>query len=379
MQSLTSRDFYAVLDCLQDLYSPCCLDDFPARVLKKISKAVSAEDSMYTQLAFLQRRVTVFWKDNAANLDPIDSSELERIAHQHFYENPLVKHYLQTRDHRAHKISDFVDLQGLQRLEGVYQKYLRPRGMVDMIGISLPVSLVLTNEDEITQSQEDIMTFTFNRSHNFTEQDRQVLNLLHSHLLQACQTIQQYSQIQREWTRQSDVLETLGVVCLNRNRQVKWMSQRAFQWLQQYFPDSQVSTQRLPDHLQHWMKHQLTLLTQKSDFPAPLLPLQIEDGGKRLTVRLVEDRPSERYILLLEEQLLLALSPTSFELLGLTRREAEVIFWLVKGKRNPEIAAELTLSVGTVRKHLEHIYLKLEVTTRAAAVTRALQRLGLLQ
>ena len=55
---------------------------------------------------------------------------------------------------------------------------------------------------------------------------------------------------------------------------------------------------------------------------------------------------------------------------GLTGREREVLFLVAQGKRNREIARLLWLSPATVRTHLEHVFEKLEVTTRAAAVAR---------
>jgi len=56
---------------------------------------------------------------------------------------------------------------------------------------------------------------------------------------------------------------------------------------------------------------------------------------------------------------------------GLTRREGEVMHWLSYGKTDAEIAALLAISPRTVNKHLEHIYVKLGVETRTAAVMRA--------
>jgi len=58
---------------------------------------------------------------------------------------------------------------------------------------------------------------------------------------------------------------------------------------------------------------------------------------------------------------------------GLTQREADVMRWLACGKTDAEIAALLTISPRTVQKHLEHIYVKLGVETRTAAVMRALE------
>jgi DNA-binding CsgD family transcriptional regulator len=56
---------------------------------------------------------------------------------------------------------------------------------------------------------------------------------------------------------------------------------------------------------------------------------------------------------------------------GLTAREVEVLGLLDGGLSNAEIAGELALSERTVAKHLEHIYAKLGVRNRTAAVARA--------
>ena len=53
---------------------------------------------------------------------------------------------------------------------------------------------------------------------------------------------------------------------------------------------------------------------------------------------------------------------------GLTPREGEVLGWIARGKQNDEIAELLFISPLTVRKHVEHIFEKLDVHTRVAAV-----------
>lgn len=52
----------------------------------------------------------------------------------------------------------------------------------------------------------------------------------------------------------------------------------------------------------------------------------------------------------------------------LTPREVDVMRWLACGKTDADIAALLAISPRTVHKHLEHIYEKLGVETRTAAV-----------
>lgn len=61
----------------------------------------------------------------------------------------------------------------------------------------------------------------------------------------------------------------------------------------------------------------------------------------------------------------------------LTTRELEVLRLCAEGLSAPEIARRLFLSVPTVKTHLQHLYAKLEVSDRAAAVAQGLRR-GLL-
>jgi len=55
---------------------------------------------------------------------------------------------------------------------------------------------------------------------------------------------------------------------------------------------------------------------------------------------------------------------------SLTPRERNVLRWLAAGKTDKDIGAILGISARTVHKHLQHIYEKLGVETRTAAVMR---------
>ncbi len=61
----------------------------------------------------------------------------------------------------------------------------------------------------------------------------------------------------------------------------------------------------------------------------------------------------------------------------LTEREVQVLSAVARGERNKEIAARLHITERTVKAHLDSIYNKLGVDSRAAAVSMATQR-GLL-
>lgn len=56
---------------------------------------------------------------------------------------------------------------------------------------------------------------------------------------------------------------------------------------------------------------------------------------------------------------------------GLTSRESEILRLVAAGRTNTAIGRALGVSPRTVAKHLEHIYRKLGVTSRAAAASRS--------
>jgi DNA-binding CsgD family transcriptional regulator len=63
----------------------------------------------------------------------------------------------------------------------------------------------------------------------------------------------------------------------------------------------------------------------------------------------------------------------AFADLPITARERDVLSWVAGGKTDREISALLGTSPRTIQKHLQHIYQKLGVETRTAAVMRAME------
>ncbi|WP_347109345.1 response regulator transcription factor [Paenarthrobacter sp. S56] len=61
----------------------------------------------------------------------------------------------------------------------------------------------------------------------------------------------------------------------------------------------------------------------------------------------------------------------------LTPREAELLSLLTQGLSNRDLGKRLFISEATVKTHLAHIYAKLGVDTRAAAIATAIRREGM--
>lgn len=109
---------------------------------------------------------------------------------------------------------------------------------------------------------------------------------------------------------------------------------------------------------------------------APGASLRIEQGESALELVIIAQYRESEVLIRLNE-----LNPKADVAqlqgkLGLTDREAEVLLWISYGKSNGMISEVLAISPRTVQKHLERIYEKLGVETRAAAAAVAIKVLG---
>jgi DNA-binding response OmpR family regulator len=147
-----------------------------------------------------------------------------------------------------------------------------------------------------------------------------------------------------------------GVVLVDARGRVAWRSPQAAAWLQTQEEGAQSG--RLPDAV-------YPALEDDTD------QLLLNVGGVQLSVRNMGRVGIGETMLLLERRSANASSPSRLASAALTPRETEVLSWLAKGKTNRDIGDILGMSHRTANKHLEHIFEKLGVETRAAAAALA--------
>jgi DNA-binding CsgD family transcriptional regulator len=196
---------------------------------------------------------------------------------------------------------------------------------------------------------------------DFSERDRLLLDLLRPrfvHLYESAQA-RRLTAALREGAEQSG-----DIIVLDSAGQIAFAPERALRLLRAYADGAQPS--RLPAVVTEWLRHDREQLNGRA-FPGSGRPLTIDRRDHRLVIRRVGDDP---YALLVTEQTLSVNGQAP-----LTNREQEVLTLVEEGRSNAEIAAALWIAPGTVRTHLEHIYTKLGVQNRTAAV-RALRSKG---
>ena len=111
--------------------------------------------------------------------------------------------------------------------------------------------------------------------------------------------------------------------------------------------------------------------------------LSIVQGASSLTLRLHQqtggDDDGDEWMIIMREVSDTAVIEAMSLSLKHSAREAEVLYWVVKGKTNRDIGEILGSSPATAKKHLERVYVKLGVETRTAAAGVAIKRIRELQ
>ena len=146
-----------------------------------------------------------------------------------------------------------------------------------------------------------------------------------------------------------------------------WCTPQAEKLLAQVDPGWSKDSGRLPDALsavadrllQGPAPQGMSARTEFSDFEIEMTLLESDRPGETL-IRMAEIREGADLDLLQKQH-------------GLTRREAEVLLWVSYGKSNRTISEILNISPRTVNKHLEQVFRKLGVETRAAAAALAVR------
>lgn len=190
----------------------------------------------------------------------------------------------------------------------------------------------------------------------------EVIARVQSHLLNARQMRQARSAL--------DAFGQATIAVAPGNGRITWQTPLARQLLDSYFDGEHEVA---PQSVLNWITSSASL--HRHDPGTALLPLNIVQSSRRLSFTLHDRTADGEWLLVLREENDAAQIEALISHFALTRREAEVLYWVSKGKTSPDIGEILGSSPRTVNKHLEHIYEKLGVENRTAAANLALSRL----
>ena len=181
----------------------------------------------------------------------------------------------------------------------------------------------------------------------------------------------------REKRQARNALDAFGYATITvrvSDGKLMWQTPLARELLQQYYGTSAPQT---PEAVLTWLRRNLADAERQIE-PPRLVCESAASVARRLTFRLHQQTGDDDWLIIMREEsddtVIQAMS-LSFKL---TAREAEVLYWVVKGKINRDIGDILGTSPMTVKKHLERVFAKLGVETRTAAAGMAMSRIRLL-
>lgn len=388
METLTSVDWRRLHGFLRSLYTPCSLEAFPETIMAALPEIIGTETSGFVSFSTLDVRLPRTSNHNVTlpRIITFPNPEIGIAATaftaqpENFFSHPVATNYLRTLDGQAIAISDFFSEAEFHRQEPLYKGFLEHYGIEDQMGIYITLSMACSGSpvmDLFHRGQEHLSLIISRDRRNFSERDRLILNLIRPHLKQAYANIIAFNRLQQKNVERQTAIEQTSLIALSADGMVKWMTPRAGEILHCYFPPSQAQM-ALPDLLQRWVDTHVLSFTNSMEACSVGRPIVLEIDEKRLKIRFNYEAKTEQYYLLLEEDQASKFSIESLQLLGLTKREGEALFWIIKSKGIQEVAQKLGLSDRTVKKHLENIYAKFGVHNLTSAITYALNSLGIL-
>jgi DNA-binding NarL/FixJ family response regulator len=217
----------------------------------------------------------------------------------------------------------------------------------------------------LTETEHVVAAFNAGGSDYVTKPIRtgEVIARIHTHLQSA-----------RQMKQARSALDAFGQATLSvrpASGRITWQTPLARKLLAEYFGNADDAT---PPVLIEWIV--ATTVRLKADPSQTPSPLTIIQSARRLIFTLHDQTADEEWLLVLREESDTAVIESLIAAFRLTQKEAEVLYWVIKGKTNKDIGDILGSSPRTVHKHLEHVFEKLGVETRTAAANLALAKTG---
>jgi DNA-binding CsgD family transcriptional regulator len=351
VERLSPSDLDRALSFVREIAAVDQLPEFRMRLLDGLKRLIPCDVVGYNEINPSRGEAVMVLDPPSLDRSGVaGQAAFERLAGQH----PVLQYHARTGDGRALKISDFLSRDEFHRLD-LYAESFRLIGAEDQLAVALP-------------SQPPVVIgIAFNRSRrSFTERDRRLLDLVRPHLAYAHRNAELRGQLSEMVVLLERLVEAgdHAVVLIDQNRRVRQSSAGAPALFAAYLGFEISSGNALPPTVDGWIKRS-RLPESLEDAASQSLPLVVTGEHGRLVIRLLPRGEIGEYDALLLEQVGSRAKATSLRRLSV--RELEVLTWVARGKTNPQIARILSVSPGTVQKHLEHIYDKLGVRTRAAA------------
>jgi len=324
-------------DFLHDLYR---LQD-PAEVLQTVDRYASRLAPCDLAVPALTDRPSGSVVLEGVSRDYLESyrrhagEDLSRLAH------------LQQRHRGAVRLSEFVSRRELERT-AIWNEVMRPHRIRHVMTMCLLENARIVAVLKLIRSGS---------GRDFSIAERDVLALAAPHVRQAYANAEAIAGLTQEARRLPEVADRLpiGVLIAKDSGQVVYQNRVAEAWCARFFGGPARRGPAVSPGLPEPLRRLLRPLRAQATFVGP--------DGSALTARAARLGRRGELLVVLEEERRASVAHDR-----LSAREREVLRWVAEGKTNPEIGVILGISPRTVQTHLEHVYGKLGVVSRAQAV-----------
>jgi len=151
-----------------------------------------------------------------------------------------------------------------------------------------------------------------------------------------------------------------------------WQTPLARQLLHDYFG---AAPGQIPAPVLEWLRSESNAAAAGREPRTLPVARPHGDAARQLVFALQQRTGDDDLLIVMREVSDAAAVEAMVQAFKLTSREAEVLYWVAKGKTNRDIGDILGASPATVKKHLERVYVKLGVETRTAAAAAVAARI----
>jgi DNA-binding CsgD family transcriptional regulator len=343
MARLRHSNIRALSEALLKLYSPVPLSELPNQLLRVISQFLKCDLYSYNEhIGLTNERMETY-------PDYPDKAKFKLFA-EYLPQHPMACAILEQQIATAVTISDFATRTQWEKTD-LYNSVFRGDHLDYQLGF-------------ITIHETPQMGLALNRSGgDFTEEERQMLDILLPHLSLAYQSSKRLT----EFETALDAVDQ-GVLLTSRNGSIRFLSSKAQTLLEKYY--GKKAALQLPDEIRRWLLRSLVHFDNQSNLGKALRPFSRAQENARLTLELVNQRDRDELRIVLSESAD-QYDTQRLQKLGLSPKESDVLLWIARGKSNQDISVILGISTSTVCKHVEKILAKLKVENRTAAANTA--------
>jgi DNA-binding CsgD family transcriptional regulator len=350
MELLSATDLQTVLDVARELGGARDLEDLHAAVLPQLRRLVAYDTASFNEIAPAAGEAVV------TAVEPADTmfDGGEEIFGAYAHQNPLIAAAQRPGDTGVLRFSDFISRRQLHCLE-IYDLVYATIEVEHQIAFTLPAP------------SAHVIGFALNRKRgDFSERDRNVLEAIRPFVVQAYIDAAARARARAAVAALECASDSAAqaVIVLGRGGRIELATDLASHWLGALTRAG--APIRLPEPVLAWSAAQRR---RAREGRSRVRPLELRAGDVTLTAQFVPGGTDRLDAILLRQRA--PLRADAVRSLGLTNREIDVLRLLAHGLSNGQIALELALSERTIGKHLEHIYAKLDVGNRTAAVARA--------